>query len=71
MRLRGPPGARTYLRALSLLVKPVDLGTLGGVADSLQDGSLSCICSSDNQNAELDFRHLELILTGCHSTKIW
>ena len=70
MRLSVPPGARAYPRALSLFIKPVDLGTLCGVADSLQDGCLSCVCSSDNQNSELDIRDLELILLGSHSTKV-
>ncbi len=65
-----PPGARTYLRALPRLIKPVDLGTLGGVADSLQNGCFSCICSSDNQNSELDIGDLELILLGSHSTRV-
>ena len=37
MRSRVPllVGARTYLRALSLRIKPVDLGALSCVADSL------------------------------------
>ena len=58
------PGARTNLRALSRAIKPVDLGTLRSVADSLQNGSLSRICSSNNQNSELDIRNLELIPLG-------
>ena len=65
-----PPGARTYLRAVSQLIKPVDLGTLHGVTDSLQNGRFSCICSSDNQNSELDIQDLELILLGGHSTQV-
>ena len=66
-----PSGVRTYLRALSPLIKPVDPGTFRGVADSLQDGCLSCICSSNNQNSELDIRDSEpLILLGSHGTKV-
>ena len=67
---RASPGATTYLKALSLWIKSVDLGALGGVADSPQNGSLSCVCSSDDQNSELDIRDLELILLGSHGTKI-
>ena len=69
MRLRRPPRTRTYLRALSLRINPVDLGTFGCVADSLQDGSLSCICSADYQNSELVIRDLGLIRLGSHGSK--
>ena len=59
-----------YLCAPSPLIKPVDLGTLRGIADSLQYRGLSCICSSDNQNSEFDIRDLEVILLESHSTKV-
>ena len=32
----------------------VDLWTFGGIANSLQDGSLSRVCSSDYENSEFD-----------------
>ena len=60
------------MTALSTRITPVDLGTIRSVADSLQDGRLSCICPSDNQNSELDTRDMpvELILLGSLSTKV-
>ena len=69
MRPRVPPGAKTYLRASSPLIKRVDLGTLRSVADTLQNGRLSCICSSDDQNPKLDIGDLKLILLGSHGKK--
>ena len=36
------------------LTAPVDLWTFGGIANSLQDGSLSRVCSSDYENSEPD-----------------
>jgi hypothetical protein len=43
---------RTYPLALSLWTKPIDLWTLGGIANSLQDRGLPCICPSDNEDSE-------------------
>ena len=40
--------------AISLGKKPEDLWTLCGVTDSLQDGGLSGVRSSNNEHAELE-----------------
>jgi hypothetical protein len=42
----------TYLLALSPWTKPVDLWTLCGIANSLQDRGLPCICPSNNEDSE-------------------
>jgi hypothetical protein len=47
-------GTGTNLFAISLEKKPEDLWTLCGVTDSLQNGGLSSIRSSDNEHAELE-----------------
>jgi hypothetical protein len=54
MRLEVLPGKRTYPLAFSLWTQPVDLWTLCGVTDSLQDGRLAGICSSNNEDPELN-----------------
>jgi hypothetical protein len=43
---------RTYPLAPSLWTKPVDLWTLGGIANSLQDRGLSCICPSNDEDSK-------------------
>jgi hypothetical protein len=45
---------RTYPLAMSSLITPIDLWTLCGVTDSLQDGSLSGVRSSNDEHAELE-----------------
>ena len=42
----------TYLLTLSQWTKPIDLWTLGGITNSLQDRSLPCVCPSDNEDSE-------------------
>jgi hypothetical protein len=54
MRLNVPPGKTTYPLAISLWIKPIDLWTLRGVTDSLQDGGLSGVRSPNNENSELE-----------------
>jgi hypothetical protein len=54
MRLNVPLGTRTYPLAISPGDKPVDHWTLTGVTNSLQDGGLSGVCSSNNEDSELD-----------------
>ena len=44
----------TYLLTLSQWTKPIDLWTLGGIANSLQDRSLPCVCPSNNEDSELE-----------------
>jgi hypothetical protein len=62
---------RTYPLALSLWTEPIDLWTLGGIANSLQDRGLSCVCSSDNEHSEFDIvgDFGEELLCG-HSTSV-
>jgi len=51
---------------------PVDLWTLGCIANSLQNCGLPCIRSSDNENSELDLWELGGMLLRSHSTKgLW
>jgi hypothetical protein len=45
---------RTHPLALSPWTKPVDLWTLGCIANSLQNRGLACVCSSNNEDSELD-----------------
>ena len=45
---------RTHPLTLSPRTKPVDLWTLGGFANSLQDRGLPCICPSNNEDSEPD-----------------
>jgi hypothetical protein len=45
---------RTYPLVTSPLITPVDLWTLCGVTDSLQDGGLPGVRSSNNKHSELD-----------------
>src|SRR6267142_7181415 len=57
---------RTYPLA-SLWTTFIYLWTLGSVAHSLQDGCLSCVGSSDNEDPKLevwDLRKTLLVLTG-------
>jgi hypothetical protein len=62
---------RTYPLALSRWANPVDLWTLGGIANSLQNCGLACICPSNNKDSELDiFGDFGEELLGVHSTKV-
>ena len=45
---------RTYPLAISEFIITVDLRTLRGVTNSLENGGLSCIRSSNNEDPELD-----------------
>ena len=54
MRLNILLGIRTYPLATSPLITPVDLWTLRGVTNSLQDGGFARVCSSNNEDSELD-----------------
>jgi hypothetical protein len=47
-------GTGTHLLAMALLIMPVDLWTLCGVTNPLQDGRLSGVCPSKNEDSELD-----------------
>jgi hypothetical protein len=47
-------GTRTYPLAISLRTTPIDLWTLCSVTDSLQDGGLAGVRSSNNEDSELD-----------------
>ena len=42
----------TYPLAFPPVIHAVDLWTFGGIANSLQDGSLSCICPSDYKDSK-------------------
>jgi hypothetical protein len=42
------------LLAISRFIKPVDLWTLRGVTYSLENGGLPGICSSNDEDPELD-----------------
>jgi hypothetical protein len=54
MRDRKSLETRSYLFSNSLWINAVNLGTLGGIADSLENRCLPCICSSNNEDSELD-----------------
>jgi hypothetical protein len=54
MRMEVPTGTRTYPLALSLRAQSVDLWTLCGVTNSLQDGRLAGVRSSNNEDSEFD-----------------
>jgi hypothetical protein len=45
---------RTYPFATSLYINAVDLRTLGGVADPSKNRCLPRVCSSNNEDSELD-----------------
>jgi hypothetical protein len=74
MRSEVPVGARTYLFAISRWINAVDNWTLGsvtGVANSLENRRLSGIGSSDNEYSELGFAGaLGNILLCSHGTKV-
>jgi hypothetical protein len=54
-------GTGTNLLAISLWKKPEDLWTFCGITDSLQDGGLSSVRSSNNEHAELEIAgHLDI-----------
>ena len=55
--------------ASSLWIKPVDLRTLGRIANPLQNRCFACIRSSDNEDSKLDIWDLGRILLCSHSTK--
>ena len=66
---------RTYLRLIALPpeTKPEDPPnrTLGGIAKSLQNRGLACVCSSNNENSELDIlRNLGEELLCVHNTDV-
>jgi len=42
------------VNSLSTVTTPVDLRILGGIADSLENRCLPCICSSNDEDSELD-----------------
>jgi hypothetical protein len=48
-------GTRTYPLVSSPWARPVDLWTLGGVANPLKDRCLSGVRFSNNEDSELDF----------------
>jgi len=51
---------------------PVDLWTLGCIANSLQNGGLPCVRSSDNEDSELDLWDSGGMLLCSHSSKgLW
>jgi hypothetical protein len=58
-------GTRTYS-----LARPVDLWTVGGVANSLKDGCLSGVCFSDDEDTELDIWSFGKILLCSHSANV-
>ena|SRR6266850_2239966 len=72
MRSGAPLGKtrRTYQLTIARWINAVDLRTLGGVANSLQDRSLACVCFSNNEDSELDVWDLGKILLCIHSTKV-
>ena len=65
-----PLETRTYQLSSSPWTKPVDLWTLRGVTDSLQDGRFSCVCSSNNEDSERDNRDSGEILLCVHITDV-
>jgi len=54
MRFKTPLGMSTYLIASTRRTRPIDLWTVCGVTDSLQNGSLPRVCSSNDEHSELD-----------------
>jgi hypothetical protein len=78
MRLDVAVGMRTHPLATSPLITLVDLWTLCGVTDPLQDGGLSGVRSSNNEHAELEiaghagvaFRQLGRDLTHSSATMV-
>jgi hypothetical protein len=54
MRWSETLGVRTYPLVISRFVNPIDLWTLCGVTYSLENGGLPRICSSNNEDPELD-----------------
>ena len=69
MRSRTSARIRTYQMASSLWIKPVDLRTLGRIANPLQNRCFACIRSSDNEHSELNIWNSGGILLCSHSTK--
>ena len=61
MRLKAPLGMSTYPFASTRRTRPVDLWALCCVAHSLQNGSLPCICSSDDEHSELEIGNVGVI----------
>jgi len=55
----------TYLLPLAIAISTVNSWTLCRVTDPLQDGRLSCICSSYDENSELDLWNSTAGLFGC------
>jgi hypothetical protein len=49
-----PLGTRSYPLAKTPRVNAVDLWTLGGVTDAFEDRCLPRICSSNNEDSELE-----------------
>src|SRR6266404_3735195 len=45
---------REYLFSLAIAISTVNSWTLSCITDPLQDGRLSCICSSYDEDSELD-----------------
>jgi hypothetical protein len=69
MRSKARLRMRTYPFALSPWTKPVNLWTLGGITNSLQNRGLSCVCSSNNEHSELDIvGNFWEVLLCVHST---
>ena len=69
MRSRTSERIRTHQMASSLWIKPVDLRTLGRIANPLQDRCFACIRSSDNEHSEPDIWDSGGDLLCSHSTK--
>jgi hypothetical protein len=69
MKLKAPIVTKTYLLASSRCIDAVDLWTVGGVANSLEDGSFSGVCFTNNEDSELDIWDFGKILLCRHSTK--
>jgi hypothetical protein len=60
----------THPLAISRSVDPIDLWTLGGVTNSLQNGGLPRICPSNDEDPELDIvGNLREILLRSHRIK--
>jgi hypothetical protein len=65
-----PLETRSHPFAISRCINAVDLRTFGGVADSLENGCLPRICSSNNEDSELYLAGLwEFLLCG-HSVEV-
>ena len=69
MRSKVSKGTRTYPTAKSPWPTPVDLWTLRRIANSLQDSSLPCIRSSDDEDSKIDICDSLAILSCSHSTE--